>query len=252
MSEESIYQTLSKVLLTGSLAPGTQLIEAQMAEIFGVTRERIRKVLHRLGHERLLDLIPNRGAFVTAPSLEKAREIYEARRIVEGGIVGILAERHGAAQVAQLREHVRQERGAVRRKDRARSIRLSGEFHVLLAQATGSAFVVRQMHELVSRTSMLVALFEPSSASHCASAEHEEIVDAIEGGDLASAVRAMTAHLSLIETRLQVQPPRKMPKPEDVVKRMWAEATQGPRPSQNSTQRGAARSPSAQTGGRHK
>ena len=172
MSEEAIYQTLSKVLLTGSLAPGTQLIETHIAGIFGVTRERIRKVLHRLGHEHLLDLIPTRGAFVTTPSLVQAREIYEARRIVEGGIVAILAGRHSDALVAQLREHASQERAAARRKDRASSIRLSREFHILLARATGSAFVVRQIHELVGRTSMLVALFEPSSASQCACAEH--------------------------------------------------------------------------------
>jgi hypothetical protein len=91
---------------------------------------------------------------------------------------------------------------------------------------------------------MLVALFEPSSASQCACAEHEEILDAIVAGDVAPAVGAMTAHLSLIETRLQVQPARKTPELEDVLKRAWAEATQA-------TQRGTARSRSAQRGGRH-
>jgi len=88
--EQAIHATLAQTLLAGRLAPGTQLIETRLAQIFGVSRERVRKVLHRLGHERLLELIPNRGCFVSNPTLAQAREIYEARRIVEGGLVGQL------------------------------------------------------------------------------------------------------------------------------------------------------------------
>src|SRR3954464_15917845 len=97
--EEQIHQVLTGVLLAGRLPPGTQLIETRLAGIFGVSRERVRKVLHRLGHERLVEIIPNRGCFVSSPTLVQAREIYDARRILEGGIVGWLAGRLSDAQV---------------------------------------------------------------------------------------------------------------------------------------------------------
>ena len=200
--EELIYQTLAKTLLAGRLVPGTQLVETRLAAIFGVTRERIRKVLHRLGHERLLEVIVNRGAFVASPTLDQAREIYEARRIVEGGIAGRLAGRLTAAQAASLRAHARLELAALKRGDRAESIRLSGEFHTLLSACTGSALVQRQMQELVSRTSMLVAFFEPAASSECACEEHEEILGALLAADPGRAIKAMHTHLSLIETRL--------------------------------------------------
>lgn len=201
VAEDAIHQVIARTLLAGRLAPGAQLVETRLSEIFGVSRERIRKVLQRLGHERLLELIPNRGAFVASPSLAQAREIYEARRIVEGGIVGRLAGRLSAAQTAALAAHGRQEKVALKRGDRALSIRLSGEFHVLLAECTGSPFVVRELQELVSRTSMLVAFFEAAAASECACEEHEEILVALSEGDAARASKAMHAHLSLIETR---------------------------------------------------
>ena len=73
--EASIHRVLSQVLLAGRLAPGTQLVETRLAAVFGVTRERVRKVLHRLGHERLLEIVPNRGCFVSSPTLAQAREI---------------------------------------------------------------------------------------------------------------------------------------------------------------------------------
>ena len=224
-AEERIHRVIARTLLAGRLAPGTQLVETRLASIFGVSRERIRKVLHRLGHDRLLELIPNRGAFVATPTLAQAREIYEARRIVEGGIVARLAGRLTAAQAAALAAHGRREHAALARGDRALSIRLSGEFHVLLAECAGSAFVTREIAELVSRTSMLVAFFETAEASECACEEHEEILVALSEGDAARAVRAMHAHLSLIETRLK--PRADLPAaadPERELERAWKEA----------------------------
>lgn len=224
--EALIHRVLARVLLEGRLAPGTQLVETRLAAIFGVSRERIRKLLQRLGHERLLDLIPNRGAFVANPSLAQAREIYEARRIVEGGVVARLAGTLTAPQAAALAEHGRREAAALKAGDRSESIRLSGEYHVLLAECAGSPFVERSMRELVSRTSMLVAMFESPGASSCACEEHEEITVALAEGDPARAVRAMHAHLSLIETRLTPRPLGAPvdASPEAVLRRAWSEA----------------------------
>lgn len=222
--EEAVHRTLARTLLAGRLAPGTQLIENRLAAIFGVSRERIRKVLHRLGHEKLLELIPNRGAFVTNPTLEQAREIYEARRIVEGGIAARLAGRLSSRQLSALADHANREHDALRCGDRVASIRLSGEFHLLLAAFTGSAFVERELQELVSRTSMLVAFFEPAASSACGCEEHAEIINALVHGDGASAFRAMHVHLSLIETRLA---PRALATPlvdpETEIAKTWAE-----------------------------
>ena len=204
--EEAVYRTLARTLLAGRLVPGTQLIETRLAAVFDVSRERIRKVLHRLGHEKLLELIPNRGAFVINPTLEQAREIYEARRIVEGGIAARLAGRLTTRQLEALAEHAQREQAAVLSADRAASIRLSGEFHLLLAAFTDSPFVERELQELVSRTSMLVAFFEPAASSACGCEEHADIIEAVHRGDAARALKAMHTHLSLIETRLKPSP----------------------------------------------
>ncbi len=222
--DDKVYATLSQTLLNGALPAGTQLIETRIAALFGVSREKVRKALHRLGHERLLELVPNKGAFVKAPDLAQAREIYEARRVVEGGIVARLAHRLSRQQLQHLHAHLDAERAAAAAGDRAASIKLSGEFHLLLAQATLSDSVVDKMRELVSKTSMLVALFEESNASFCGCEEHVAIVDQLEKGDLGAAVKAMYAHLSLIETRLNHRKADAAVDPEEVLRKAWHSA----------------------------
>ncbi len=229
-TEEAVYALIARVLLSGQLAAGAQLVETRLAAVFGLSRERIRKILQRLGHERLLELVPNRGAFVASPSLAQAREIYEARRILEGGIAGRLAGRLDHAQVQALTAHARRERAAAKAADRARSIRLSGEFHLLLAECCGSELIERQLQELVSRTSMLVAFFESDTASSCACDEHEQIVAALSEGDTAAAIRAMHTHLSLIETRLRPHAqPRSLADPGVVLEKAWRAERRGRR-----------------------
>jgi DNA-binding GntR family transcriptional regulator len=222
---DEVYETLSQALLTGSLPAGTQLIETRLAAIFDVSRERVRKALHRLGHERLLELVPNKGAFVNAPNLEQARDIYEARRVMEGGIVARLAGRLSPQQIDGLRAHLKAEKAALDKGDRAASIRLSAEFHLLLSEATGSKAIMHDLRELVSRTSMLVALFEESHSSHCGCEEHEAILKQLELGDVSGALNATYAHLSLIETRMQNRKFVISVDVESVLKQAWLSQT---------------------------
>jgi DNA-binding GntR family transcriptional regulator len=222
-AEDAVYRTLSRALLSGRLAPGTPLRESALADIFGLSRERIRKILQRLGTNRLIELVPNRGAFVATPSLEQARDIYEARRILEAGIVGHLAPTLDAGAAALLGRHMQEEADALSAGDRAESVRLSAQFHMILAEATGNHFVVQQMQELVSRTSMLVAVHEAGNAMQCSCAEHRDIFGSLVKGDGEGAARAMRAHLSLIETRLKPRLPSAALDAGALLRELWAE-----------------------------
>ncbi|POR46964.1 GntR family transcriptional regulator [Bosea psychrotolerans] len=203
MNEQAIHTILTSVLRGGRLPGGVKLGEHRLAEIFGVSRERIRKVLHRLGHERLLDIVRNRGAFTVEPDLRESHMVYEARRILESGMAAHLADNLTDAQIARLREHVDAEAKALRLGDQATWQRLSAEFHFLLAEMTGNPLVQRQAQELISRTLMLVKRYETTAGSACGCEEHRAIFRALAAQERGKAVKAMTAHLSLVETRLR-------------------------------------------------
>lgn len=203
MDEAAVHGVMARALLAGRIPAGTKLGEHRLAELFGVSRERIRKVLHRLGHERLITVERNRGAFAIDPDLGEARTIYEARRILEGGIVAHLTDMLDESGRARLQAHIASEEAARDAADRFTSIRLSSDFHMILGELTGNPMIIRPLQELVARTHMLVALFEPDASVTCQCEEHRTIVRSLAGRERFKAVRAMTTHLSLVETRLR-------------------------------------------------
>ncbi len=203
MDEDEIHATLSRVLLSGRLPGRTKLGEVRLAEIFGVSRERIRKVLHRLGHERLIEVVKNRGAFTFEPDLSEIHTIYAARRILEAGIAAHLAETLGDAGLERLRDHVEREAEALRAGDRATWLALSAEFHVVLAELTDNPIILKQARELVGRTTMLATFYESRSGSQCGCDEHRAIFRALAAGERGRAVKAMSSHLAQVETRLK-------------------------------------------------
>jgi DNA-binding GntR family transcriptional regulator len=205
-TDEAIYNAIRQAMLMGKLPAGLNLQEPRLARALGVSRERVRKALHRLAHERWLDMIPNRGTFVPTPTIEELHNIYEARKILEVGIARKLATRRAFIDTERLNQHVASEKKAIRMDDRGRLFKLSAEFHFLLAELSGNDQLVDMLRGLLTRSSLHFSLFAPKRLHNCAGPhEHEEIADAILEGDTARAAKLMLDHLVGLETMLSVR-----------------------------------------------
>ncbi|UCE33029.1 MAG: GntR family transcriptional regulator [Burkholderiales bacterium] len=206
--EEVIYDKLLTAIFEHRLPPGTKLGEDRLAGIFGVTRARIRSVLPRLAHEGVVQLEPNRGAFVAKPSVAEARGVFETRRILEPAIARKLAlDSRRRGDVAPLRQHVAAEARARARGDTRAVVRLSGEFHILLAERSGNEVLAKTMRELASLTCLIIGLYDKPSVPSCLGEEHGHIVDALAAGDGERAASLMLEHLEHVERNLDLTLP---------------------------------------------
>jgi len=203
-----IYERIYEAVVEHRLMPGTKLTEERVAELFSVSRTQVRGVLQRLAVEQLVTLIPNRGAFVTTPSVEEARDVLDARLTLEPAILVRLIDRIAAGKapgaVKQLRAHVKREHQAHAQDDRRSSVRLSGEFHVQLAQLSGSNTMTRMLRQLTPLTCLAILTFEAPIAAACPEDEHARLVDAIEAGQKKAAMALMVEHLHHIERSLNL------------------------------------------------
>ena len=203
-----IYERIVSAISEHRLAPGTKLVEDRLVEIFGANRNRIRSVLARLAHEQLVRLEPNRGAFVAAPNPREAREIFESRRLIEPGVVRRLIETVDRRGIERLRALVREEAKARADNDRRAIIRMSGEFHIALAQLAGNNFLTKMMRELASLTCLIIFLYDSPNIPSCHGEEHAEITEAIASKDKERAVQLMLHHLDHVESSLTLQDER--------------------------------------------
>jgi DNA-binding GntR family transcriptional regulator len=206
-SVDDIAERVLAAIMEHRLPPGTQLVEERMGAIFSVSRTKIRQALARLAHDNLLSVFPNRGTFVASPTVEEARQVFDARRLLEPGIVRAVAGQATREQVARLRRITKLEATAREANDRRATIRLSGEFHIELAELTGTPFVVKSLRELALLTCLLIALYDSPAVQACPHHEHGEILDAIQARDVARAASLMVTHLDHVERALELSPP---------------------------------------------
>lgn len=200
-TDKRVHRDLYAAIIDHSLSPGTALQEDALATAFGVSRTVIRKVLQQLALERLVDIVPNRGASVAKPTAEEARQVFEARRAVERIIVEKVIQRAATADIAELIALARAEQVAFKAGNKQERVKLSGDFHRKLARLGGNGVLGEFLNELVSRTSLIIALYESPGAVPCSHNEHLEIANAIKRRDVAKAVQYMEHHLLHIEAQ---------------------------------------------------
>jgi DNA-binding GntR family transcriptional regulator len=207
----AIAERIRDAILEHRLEPGAKLTEAQLCDVFGVKRGPVRQALSLLASEHLVDLEPNRGAFVASPSLQEVHEVFEMRRIIESAVIERVCRNQGGRGEAHLKaiaKMIERERSAFEHRDFRSWIRLSGEFHTALAQLTGNRVLCDCLSGLVARSTLISALYESLGRSPCSFDEHAEIVEAVGAGDTARASNLMVRHLETVELKMLDRPAR--------------------------------------------
>lgn len=204
MTDAEIYREVFDAIVEGRLAPGEKLGQDELGKVFGVSKTRIRPILHRLTEQKIVMIEPMRGAFVARPSVEEAREVNAARQIIEEGVIRAAARTAHPKHIKLLREVVAAEQAARDRHDAGQAHRLTGEFHCELARVSGNNVVTDVVRELVSRDSLVVALYQRPGSSACSLHGHAHLIDRIAEGDEDAAAHAMRHHLQEVMDTLDL------------------------------------------------
>lgn len=211
LDTDAIYTRIAEAVASHRLAPGAKLGEEALGEIFGVSRTKIRQALFQLASDKLITLIPGRGAFVAQPTVREAREVFEARRTVEAAVIAMFVERAGERELAALREHIAQQQKASTGGNAKVRNHLLGDFHNVIARLAGNEVLAEIVEELVARTSLITLLYQNTRGATESLAEHHDLMAAIEKRDTRAAVRLMTAHLDDVERGLVLKEEERPP-----------------------------------------
>ena len=199
---DAIVEALTKAIVEHRLQPGSKLAEQKLADHFGVSRTLVRQALFQLSQNRLIRLEPARGAFVAAPAVDEAREVFAVRRMLEAEMTRAFVREVTPARIKALREHVAAERAAVASGNASDRTEMLGDFHVRMAELMGNRVLAQILGDLVSRCALIALMYQSPAAAAHSSDEHADIVKALAAKDEERAVRLMTDHLAHVEAGL--------------------------------------------------
>jgi DNA-binding GntR family transcriptional regulator len=198
----TIVEALTRAIVEHRLQPGTKLAEQRLADHFGVSRTLVRQALFQLAQKHLVRMEPARGAFVAAPTVLEARQVFQVRRLLEAEMVREFIRTVTPARIKALREHIAQEKAAMGSDDASERQQLLGDFHVRIAELAGNGVLAQILRDLVSRSSLITLMYQRDSFAAHSQEEHVELVKALAAKDEKRAVKLMDEHLLHVEQSL--------------------------------------------------
>lgn len=198
-----IAQRIVEAILAEKLAPGSRLGEQPLADLFKVSRTLVREALMRLAARGIVTVNARRGWFVLEPSADEAREAFEARQVIETGLIRQLKSLSPEG-LKRLRGHIFREKQAIKDGDVGTRTYLLGDFHVCLAETLGNTLLAETLRDLSARTTLISMLYQSSPQAEQSCREHAEIVSALAAGDIGRAERLMRAHIASVESGIDL------------------------------------------------
>ncbi|MFD8077169.1 GntR family transcriptional regulator [Streptomyces sp. NPDC059718] len=190
---QAVYDALIELIINGSLTPGQHLVEAELAEHLGVSRQPVREALQRLQTDGWVDLRPAQGAFVHSPTEEEAAQLLGVRSVLETYSARLAAENAKPEDVERLWELQKEGVEALAGGDVERLVTANTALHSFITSIAANAVLA----ELISQVSRKVRwYYTPIAKPRGKDAwnEHAQLIKAIAKGDGDRAGEVMRKH----------------------------------------------------------
>ena len=201
-----VFNTLRQAILTGELKPGERLMEIHLANKLGVSRTPIREAIRKLELEGLVNIIPNKGAYVTGISDKDVHDIYMIRSMLEGLCVRWATEHITQEQLEELDEIILLSEYHMDKGHSDQLTELDGRFHQILYEASQSRIldhVLSDFHKYVQLARRTSVKTEERAIKSIG--EHNEILNAIKAKDAEKAGDLATIHIMHVMENLHIE-----------------------------------------------
>lgn len=190
---DQVYDALERLIIDGTLSPGQRLVEGELAERLGVSRNPVREALSSLSRAGWVDLRPRQGAYVRRRTAAEGDEFFHVRQLLEIESARLAATNATEASIVILRDILADGWDALERQYDERLLSANSRFHAAVVAAAGNSVLTEILALLDKR---LRWYFKPIVVRRAPNswAEHTELVDAIAAADPDRAADVMRLH----------------------------------------------------------
>jgi len=191
-----VAQKLREAIMSGALKPGQRLVERELCEMMGVSRPSIREALRHLEADGLVNTVPHRGPVVSTISLEEARQLYDARAVLEAFAGRECARLRDPEVVARIGNALTRLKAAAAKQDLVGCLEAKTDFYGALIGGCRNTFVERMLKPLHDRITLLriTSMSQPKRINKSLR-EVTAIWRAIQSGDEELAERCCADHI---------------------------------------------------------
>lgn len=208
---DRVYQSLKEAILFRRIAPGTQLIEKTIADQLNVSRTPIRHAMSRLEYEGLVNVVPNRGAFVVQPTTDEIYQAFVMRKELESMALRLAMTSIDDQDIDQLKKYIEEERNTYQNNDILNYLNVNKEFHMYLANKSGNAFLVDYMERILDQINVYLMLYDVFYDTNMVEStrfvEHELIVEALNNQDLDRLLHLIDRHMDYSLEYMKLEKP---------------------------------------------
>ena len=195
-SSDDVVEVIFEAILKKRLNPGVKLSEISLQEEFGYSRTVIRQGFDRLVDSGVLIHKKNQSVRVACPTELETRQIYEARKAIETGVILILVEKYHNKQLdlTEIDSMVSEEKWLHDSAKLAKLTRLSCDFHLTLAESCDNKYLVESLKPLIPLSALAASVYADPESNFCSFAEHQELIEAIKSNNPKKASEAINIH----------------------------------------------------------
>jgi len=196
------YYAIRELIVTLELPPGAVVREPELTEQLGIGRTPVREALRRLAQERLVEVFPRRGIFVTKVDVRDLVQLCEVRVALEPEAARLAAERATQADLAELRA-VLAELDGRRRRDARALIDLDERIHRAIYHASHNPYLAETLEEYYAHALRIWMVALARTDIGAAVGGHHAVLEAVVRGDGPRAARLMREHVESFETAVR-------------------------------------------------
>lgn len=194
---ETLVGDIRDLVIDGTLAPGERVPERMLSERFGVSRTPLREAIKALASEGILDLLPNRGAWVSKITTQEIDELFQVMGALEALSGELAAKNASEADIAEVKALHYQMVLHFTRRELMDYFRLNQQIHEKIFATAGNATLKNMYRALAFRIRRARYIANISEIRWAAAvAEHEDILAALEARDGARLGEILRHHLA--------------------------------------------------------
>ena len=196
-SSDDVVEVIFEAILKKRLNPGVKLSEISLQEEFGYSRSVIRQGFDKLVDSGVLIHKKNQSVRVACPTELETKQIYEARKAIETGVIMILVDKYHNKQLdlTEIDSMVSEEKQLHDSAELAKLTRLSCDFHLTLAELCDNKYLVESLKPLIPLSALAASVYSDRKSNFCSFAEHQELITAIKSNNPKKASDAINVHL---------------------------------------------------------